>query len=65
MENLEYPKPKDETNDYLIIQIEKVTNLEFKNIKWDLRKLKNYKSFRESAYPFTTSLSELMRNIIK
>jgi hypothetical protein len=62
MEKLAYPKHKDKINDYLIVHIEKVTNLEFKNIKWDFRKLKNYKSFRESAYPFTTSLSELMRN---
>ncbi len=62
MEKLSYPKPKDKINDYLIVQIEKVTNLEFQNMKWNFRNLKNYKPFRESAYPFTTSLSELMRN---
>ena len=62
MVKLAYPKPKDKINDYLIIQIEKVTNIEFQNMKWNFRKLKNYKPFRESAHPFTASLSELMRN---
>lgn len=62
MEKLGYPKPKDKMNDYLIIQIEKVTEQEFHNVKWDFRKLSNYKPFRESAQPFTASLSELMRS---
>ena len=62
MEKLGYPKPKDKMNDYLIIQIEKVTEKEFHNVKWDFRKLSNYKPFRESAQPFTASLSELMRS---
>jgi predicted component of viral defense system (DUF524 family) len=62
MEKLAYPKPKDKINDYLVIQIEKVTNIEFQNMRWNFRNLKNYKSHRVSAYPFTASLSELMRN---
>ena len=62
MEKLGYPKPKDKMYDYLIIQIEKVTEQEFHNVKWDFRKLSNYKPFRESAQPFTASLSELMRS---
>src|SRR5690554_2141877 len=62
MEKLAYPKPKDKINDYLVIQIEKVTNIEFQNMRWNCRNLKNYKSHRVSAYPFTASLSELMRN---
>jgi predicted component of viral defense system (DUF524 family) len=62
MEKLAYPKPKDKINDYLVIQIEKVNNIEFQNMRWNFRNLKNYKSHRVSAYPFTASLSELMRN---
>lgn len=65
MEKLRYPKPVNELDDYLVIKIEKVTSPELLNIKWDFRKLEKYESFRKSGYPFTASLSELMRNKIK
>ena len=50
---------------YLLIELKEVNLLEFGNSKWDFKKLKNYKSWRESALPFTTSLTELMKQIIK
>jgi len=46
---------------YLVIKIKKVENLQFKDVKWDFRQLENYKSHRQSAYPFTTTLTELMK----
>lgn len=55
-----YPNPSQDY--YLIIQIEKVTDTEFKNSVWKFKNLKNYSSRRASAYPFTTTLAELARN---
>lgn len=46
---------------YLVVQIEPVNDPEFKDVKWDFRKLKNYTSGRASALPFTASLGELVR----
>ena len=54
-----YPNPHHDN--YLVIQIEPVTDPEFENVTWDFRKLSNYSSGRASASPFTTSLSELMK----
>lgn len=68
-ENLEkkgYPKAKnkkDYKKNYLIIKIEKVTDLEFDNITWNFKNLENYSSGRASSLPFTTTLTELMNNI--
>lgn len=53
-----YPSPSQEN--YLILEIEKVNSAEFKDVKWLFKDLKNYKSGRQSAIPFTASLSELM-----
>ncbi|TVZ16095.1 DUF2357 domain-containing protein [Maribacter sp. MAR_2009_72] len=58
-----YPSPSQEN--YLILEIEKVNSTEFKDVKWFFKDLKNYKSGRQSAIPFTASLSELMRNILR
>jgi len=58
-----YPTPSQEN--YLVIQIEPVTDQEFKETSWDFKKLKNYKKGNASAFPFVTSLSELMLNRIK
>lgn len=54
-----YPKPSQEN--YLVVEIEPVTEIEFQNIKWDFTKLKNYSSGWQSAVPFTASLAELMK----
>ena len=55
-----YRSPSQEN--YLIIQIEAVTDMEFENVNWNFRNLKNYSSGRASAFPFTSSLTELMKN---
>lgn len=66
MERKGYPKPKKEMQDnYLIIQIEPVTDYEFKNVSWNFKNLENYSTGRASAFPFTTSLTELMKNKIR
>jgi predicted component of viral defense system (DUF524 family) len=58
-----YPNPSKDY--YLIIHIERVTDSEFENVSWDFKGLSNYSTGRVSAFPFTTSLAELMRNKIK
>lgn len=58
-----YPRAENEMQDnYLLIQLEEVSDPEFKNVKWEFRKLKNYSTGRASAFPFTASLTELMKN---
>lgn len=54
-----YPTPSQDN--YLVIQIEPVTDSEFENVSWNFRKLSNYSPGRASAFPFTTSLAELMK----
>ena len=58
-----YPSPSQAN--YLVIQLEPVNDPEFENVSWDFRKLKNYTTGRASAFPFTASLTELMRYIIR
>lgn len=58
-----YPSPSQDN--YLVIQIEPVTDSEFENVSWNFRELSNYSTGRASAFPFTTSLSELMKNKIR
>jgi predicted component of viral defense system (DUF524 family) len=55
-----YPAPSQDN--YLVIQIVPITDTEFENVSWDFRRLSNYSTGRESAFPFTTSLTELMKN---
>ncbi len=58
-----YPSPSQDN--YLVIELEKVTDPEFENVRWDFKKLKNYSSGSTSALLFTTNLSELMRRTLK
>lgn len=58
-----YPSPSKDN--YLILELEQVTDPEFEEVKWDFRKLSNYSTSRASAFPFTASLTELMKNKIK
>lgn len=58
-----YPNPSQDN--YLVIQIEPVEDLEFKNVRWNFKKLTNYTSGHASAIPFTASLTELMKNKVK
>lgn len=60
----DYPTSPSQEN-YLVIQITPVTDAEFFNVRWAFKNLKNYTTTRKSAFPFTTSLTELMRNKIK
>lgn len=58
-----YPSPSHDN--YLVIQLDLITDPEFEHVNWDFRKLKNYASNRASAVPFTTSLTELMKHKIR
>ncbi|MDI6402047.1 DUF2357 domain-containing protein [Balneolaceae bacterium ANBcel3] len=58
-----YPSPSQDN--YLVIQIVPVTDSEFENVSWNFRNLENYSTGRASAFPFTTSLTELMKNKIR
>jgi predicted component of viral defense system (DUF524 family) len=58
-----YPSPSQ--NNYLIFEIAAVTDREFENVRWNFKKLSNYSAGTASAFPFTSSLTELMRNTIK
>jgi len=54
-----YPSPSKDN--YLVINVEPVTDPEFENVKWHFKNLENYSTGRASAFPFTASLSELMK----
>ena len=56
--DLNYPSPHH--NNYLVFKIEKFIEDSFKNIKWDISKIKKYKSGRSSGLPIAVSLLELM-----
>lgn len=58
-----YPSPSQDN--YLVIQLEPVTDPEFEYVSWNFRNLKNYSTGRASAFPFTTNLTELMINKIR
>lgn len=58
-----YPSPSQDN--YLVIQIEPAKDTEFEKVRWDFRKLTNYSPGRASVYPFTTSLTELMKSKIR
>lgn len=55
-----YSNPSQDN--YLVIQLEKVTDPEFENISWNFKNLKNYSAGRVSSFPFSTNLTELMNN---
>jgi predicted component of viral defense system (DUF524 family) len=63
LKRLNYPSPRQ--SNYLIVKIEKVIDVEFRNVSWDFRKLSNYSTGRASAFPFTASLTELMKNKVR
>ncbi|MCG2459391.1 DUF2357 domain-containing protein [Flavobacteriaceae bacterium F89] len=66
MAKKKYPKPIEDMQDfYLTIKIEPVTDPEFYNVQWDFKKLHDYSTGRASAFPFTTNLTELMKNKVK
>jgi hypothetical protein len=60
LERLQYPSPRQRS--YLMVRIEKVEDKEFDNISWNFKNLSKYSNGRASAFPFTASLTELMKN---
>jgi hypothetical protein len=58
-----YPSPTGEI--YLVYELTKGLEKEFENQKWNISKLEGYKSGRNSGLPFTVSLTELMKVVIK
>lgn len=58
-----YPTPSQDN--YLVIQVEPVTDPELENVSWNFRGLSNYSTGRASAFPFTASMTELMKNKIR
>ncbi len=58
-----YPHPSQDH--YLLIQLEPVMDPEFQGLSWDFRSLSGYSPGRASAFPFTSSLAELMRHKIR
>jgi hypothetical protein len=52
-------------NYYLVYEVEKITDLEFVNQSWDVRQLSGYKVGRASALPFSVTLTELMKVLMK
>lgn len=57
-----YPNPKGEL--YVVYEIEKDASEDFENIKFDLRKLTPFETNRNSAKPFSVSLSEFLKSKI-
>ena len=53
-----YSRPSQEN--YLIFQLEPVTDPEFKGVRWDFKKLNNFPTGSAISLPFTASLTELM-----
>ena len=49
---------------YLVYPLEDILDTEFAGLRFDIRDLKDYKTGRASAIPFTSTLYELMENAI-
>jgi predicted component of viral defense system (DUF524 family) len=70
---LEFPEENVLKDYYLSIDIEKVKKIEFDNLVWDFKKMKKYIHIQETekniyskvGLPFTTTLTELMKNTKK
>lgn len=54
-----YPNPNGEL--YLVYEIEKEVSEDFQNISIDVRNLSKFESHRNSAKPFTASLTEILK----
>lgn len=62
LKRLNYPNPTQQF--YLVVKIEIVNDIEFHGLSWNFKELSNYSEGKSSAYPFTASLSELMKKRI-
>jgi len=73
LDKLNYPPSKNPKEYYLAIEIEKVTDREFENVKWNFKAMKKYKSvvefernpYTKAGFPFTVTLTELMQVVVK
>lgn len=63
MTELLYPDPQSDF--YLIFETENEIEQELNNKYWDIKSLNGYKTGHHSPVPFTVSLTELMKVIIK
>jgi hypothetical protein len=54
-----YPNPTGEL--YLVYEIEQEASNDFQNISIDIRKLAKFESHRNSAKPFSTTLTEILK----
>lgn len=62
LERINYPKDsKKQDHYYLVYKVEEVKDKEFLNTTWDITELDGYKKGRGSAFPFSVSISELMK----
>ena len=59
---LSHPKMKDY---YLVYKVEKIEEKEFLNKSWNITQLKAYIKGRASALPFSVTLTELMKTVVK
>nr|WP_245189606.1 DUF2357 domain-containing protein [Lunatimonas salinarum] len=57
---IRYPSPSHEF--YLVIDLEPVVDKELIGKTWKFKNLENFKKGNASAFPFTTSLAELIKN---
>lgn len=57
-----YPEPKGEL--YIVFQLEKDASEDFDNIRIDLRRLPQFMTHRNSAKPFSATLSEVLKSKI-
>jgi predicted component of viral defense system (DUF524 family) len=62
--NKEYPTHPSQ-NYYLVYKVGSLHDKEFLNKQWDISKLEGYKRGRASALPFSITLTDLMKVIIK
>lgn len=73
LDDINYPLSKRPQNYYLVIDIEREVESEFKNIEWQFSKLKKYNEilrlvknpYTKAGLPFTVTLTELMNTVVK
>ena len=57
-----YPEPKGEL--YVVFQLEREASDDFRKIRIDLRRLPRFETYRNSAKPFSATLSEVLKSKI-
>lgn len=57
-----YPEPRGEL--YVVFQLERDASDDFEKIRIDLRRLTQFETYRNSAKPFSATLSEVLKSRI-